>query len=421
MMRFGKWIWGGVFGIVLAASAGERDWPGWRGPDGNGVVPADEGEPPLTWDVERGENVVWAVDLPGQGHASPAIWRDRIFLTTSDPEQGTQSVLCLERTTGRLRWETVLFTGRLPREIHRKNTHASPSPACDGRFVYVVFHVDDEIQLAALDLDGREAWKIRAGGFVPQYQFGYAASPLLHGEHVIVAAESKPDGFLAAFRRRDGTRVWTAPRGEGTSYSSPVIARLDGQDQLLLSGHGKITSHDPLTGALRWQGIGCTAATCGTVVWDAARKLVFASGGFPNKETVAMRADGSGTVVWKNQVQAYEQSLVVREGFVYGLDDNGIARCWSAGEGTDQWAERLGGPVSSSPVVVGDRIYAGNERGELFVFAADPASFRLLAKNRTGDDLFASPAVADGKIYLRVGMHRGDRRTERLLCLWEPD
>jgi outer membrane protein assembly factor BamB len=373
----------------------------------------------VSWEVDRGENVVWGIDLPGQGHSSPILRGDRIFLTTSDPERETQSVLCLDRETGRVRWETELFRGRLPKEIHRKNTHASPSPACDGERVYAVFHVGDEIQLAALDLEGRVSWKIRAGGFVPQYRFGYAPSPWLHGEFVIVAAESKPDGFVAAFRTRDGSRAWTAPRGEGTSYSSPVVARLGGSDQLLLSGHGKITSYDPLTGALRWQGSGCTAATCGTVVWDGPRNLVFASGGFPDKETVAMRADGSGTVAWRNKVQAYEQSLLARDGFVYGLDDNGIARCWNAGDGTERWAERLGGPVSSSPVSVGEWIYAGNERGEVFVFAADPTAFRLVAKNRVGDDLFASPAVADGRIYYRVGIHRGDRRTERLLCVGE--
>ncbi len=185
--------------------------------------------------------------------------------------------------------------------------------------------------------------------------------------HLIVSAECLASGFLAGFRKSDGKELWRTDRKVKTSYSSPIVARVGGRDQILLSGAAKVSGYDPADGKLLWQIDGSCSATCGTMVWN--EDTVFASGGFPNKETLAVRPAGTPSVLWKNTDMSYEQSLLYYDGHLYTLNDGGIAVCWDAGTGEEKWKVRLGGPVSASPVLAGGRIYAMNERGIMHVFS----------------------------------------------------
>ncbi|MEO0448045.1 MAG: PQQ-binding-like beta-propeller repeat protein, partial [Verrucomicrobiota bacterium] len=275
----------------LALNAG--DWSQWRGPTLNGIAAPGQ-SPPLTW--SETENVLWKSALPGQGHSSPALVGDRIFLTTSKISEETQSVLALDRASGSILWETVIAQGQLPEKIHKKNTHASPSPACVDGKVIVSFHSANHIQLAALDDEGNILWNKNAGEYRPQFKFGYGASPLIVGDLVVISSEFPRGGFIAAYRLSDGSQVWTSPRNTWTSYSSPILATFDGQEQILLPGNRGISAFDPATGNVLWSGRGGTKSTCATAVWD--NNLVFWSGGFPSKETVAIQV-GSGEVAWK--------------------------------------------------------------------------------------------------------------------------
>lgn len=405
-------IWMGLWLLLSPSLLEATDWPAWRGPNGNGV--AEPGQtPPTTWSDE--ENVIWKTKVPGRGHSSPIVVGDRIILTTADEETRAQSVLGFDRNTGELEWNTMVH--RVPElpKIHKKNTHASPTATSDGSSVFVVFFNDGIIHLTSLGLNGEKRWQKQAGSFRPRYQFGYAASPLLHGDNVIVAAEFADGGYLAAFAAETGLGVWRTPRDAATSYSSPIVGKVAGREQLLMSGGEKISSYDPASGQLVWQVDGGTSATAGTMVWTPTQ--IYASGGFPTKETIAVIADGSRRVAWKNEEKCYEQSLLAHDGHIYALNDGGIAMCWKASDGRELWKERLGGPVSASPVLVNDLIYATNERGQTFVLRASPENFELLATNQLGDESFATPAICGSRVYHRVATYNGESRQEWLYCL----
>lgn len=400
---------------VTTLTAGEGDWPGWRGPNTDGVAP-EAAAPPTRWDTT--ENILWKAPVPGRGHSSPIVVGDRVILTTADEATGTQSVLCYDRGTGKQQWNTPVNKGGLPDRIHSKNTHASPTPVSDGERVFAVFNHHNVVHLIALTLDGKGIWQKRAGGYDPRrYKYGYAPSPIIHESLVIVTAEAEAESFVAAFDRATGKEIWRIQRPRNISYSTPAIATVAGKEQLFLSGADQIASYDPRTGLRLWTTPGVATATCGTAVWTD--NIIVASGGYPQRETLAVKGDGSGSVVWRNRVKCYEQSMLIHKGYVYAFDDGGMAHCWSVVDGEDKWGggQRLGGPVSASPLLAGRHLYFCNERGKTFVVKADPERFQLVATNETGDELFASPAVSDGYLFLRAADRRSGSRQEYLYCI----
>ncbi|NNE90893.1 MAG: PQQ-binding-like beta-propeller repeat protein [Verrucomicrobiales bacterium] len=398
--------------LFLAATATAGDWPVWRGPNGNGH--AAEGEkPPTVWAQKK--NVLWMVEIPGRGHSSPILIGDKILLTTADESSQSQSVLCLSRADGSEIWTKEINRGGFEKKIHQKNTHASPTLGSNGESVFGVFNNNGSVQVFALDLDGNKLWSKNVGAFRGRYPFGYAPSPLLHDGKVIVASEFEKDGYIVALDQKSGDEIWRISRPGSTSYSSPIVANVSGKEQLLISGQEKVSSFDPETGKNLWSVAGTTHATCGTLVWND--DTVFASGGYPDKETIAVKADGSGKVLWRNKDKSYEQSLLVVGGHVYTLNDGGIAICWDAKTGEEKWKERLGGPVSSSPIYAGGHIYATNERGITFVFKPNPERYEEVAKNQLGDEGFPTPVFVDDKIYIRTATHSGGGRQEWLVCI----
>ncbi|MBN8626868.1 MAG: PQQ-binding-like beta-propeller repeat protein [Planctomycetes bacterium] len=413
--------------LPAAAQAGERgigeypqldaagDWPWWRGPTRNGVAHAGA-KPPVEFGDEK--NVVWRTPVPGHGHSSPVVVGEKIYLTTADVAARTQSLLAFERATGRPLWSTEVNRGNFPAEIHPNNTHATPTVACDGRQLIVVMIHDKQVNLTWLDLDGKILRQQAVGPFHPQrYEFGYGPSPLLYKNLVIVASEFDGESFLAAFDTAGGKEAWRVKRPSNISFSSPVVAPLAGRDQMVLSGSDSVASYDPASGELLWSTAAGTTATCGTAVW--VDDIIMTSGGFPDSITCAVKADGSGKLLWENKQKCYEQSMLAHDGHLYALTDNGIAYCWRASDGQEMWKQRLKGPVSSSPVLADGRIYWANERGTHYVCKATPASFELLAENQLGDESFASPAALGDKLYIRAASGAGGSRQEYLYCLGE--
>ncbi len=397
-------------GLVLG-----RDWPWWRGPYRNGMVNT------LTGNGLAGAElpIVWKSPIGGRGHASPIVVGDRIYLTTAlegdKSKEGIQAVLAFDRRTGQQVWRTDVNQGGLPEKIHRKNTHATPTLASDGQRLYVVFVHHDAVHLTAMTLAGEQQWTVTVGPFQPQrYEFGYAPSPVLYRELVIVSSEFDGDSAVRGLDRSTGKLVWRTPRPVNISYSTPMFAHVANQDQLFMSGGGQVCSYDPATGKQLWATAGTTAATCGTMVWD--QDVVMASGGYPDPETTAVRADGSGTVLWKNKQKCYEQSMLAHNGYLYGLTDRGILFCWRIQDGHEMWKERLEGPVSASPVLVGDQIYWANEKGLCYVFRANPEKFDLITQHQWGEEAFASPAVVGGQFFIRTATGHDAERQEWLIC-----
>jgi outer membrane protein assembly factor BamB len=394
----------------LSATA---DWPWWRGPTRNGIA---VGAAPTKFSETSG--VLWKTPVPGRGHSSPIVVGDRVFLTTSDIGKQVQSVLAFDRMDGKQLWQVSISQGGFPARNHPKNTEATPTVACDGERLFVTFFHHETIQATALDFSGKQIWQRTVGPFNPKkYEYGYAPSPLIYRGTVIISAEYDGQSFLAALDRASGDDVWRTPRPANITFSSPVVGHVAGKDQLLLSGGDKAWSFDPASGKELWTTPGTTAATCGTLIWEG--DTVFASGGYPKNETLAVKADGSGKVLWRNKQKCYEQSMIVVDGHVYALTDDGILYCWRANDGREMWSKRLKSPVSASPVFAGGNIYWANEHGTLYVFKANPKQFELVAENEVGTDSFPSPAICGGQLFLRVGHGSNEQRKETLYCFGE--
>lgn len=396
---------------AFAQGPGSQEWWGWRGPTGDNHAAVDA---KFTSSITR-QSAVWEVDIPGRGHSTPIVTGGSIYLTTADKSAGTQSVLAISQD-GKGRWGRVVHTGGIPRENHPNNTEASSTLAFDGESLFACFYNSDGIQLTKLSTDGEILWQKEASRYAPkQYKYGYAASPLVYQDLIIVNADFDGAAFLTALDRQSGKAVWKTPRPGKISFSSPIVANIAGRDQLLLSGGEMVASYDPASGQLLWKVDGATTmATCGTMVWDGDR--VFASGGYPESETVCIEADGSGKVVWSNRTKCYEQSMIARDGFLYAVADSGVAYCWRCGDGNTMWRQRIGGRYSSSPLLIGDTIVVFSEDGNGFAFAANPQGFQSPGQTKIADEVFSSPIIVGDTIYLRVAYKSG-KRQEKLLAL----
>jgi len=397
-----------------AASAADSDWACWRGPSGNGLAP--DQPIPTTWSQD--EHVIWQVQVPGRGHGSPVVSGDQVFLATADKAKQQQSIVAFSRADGELQWQTTVSEGGFPgsSQMHAKSSHANCTLACDGKQLYGAFLAHDEVTAVALNLSGNEIWKQVICTF--NSKFGYAPSPSLYKSTVIFAADNHGGGCIAALDRETGEIAWRKSRPAVATYSSPIVAAVAGRDQLLISGCDAVTSYDPNTGKEIWSCRGVAEATCGTVVWNAQH--VFASGGHPQSETICVLADGSAKKVWSNSVRVYEPSMVLYEEHLYAITDKGIAHCTDAATGAEKWKQRLGGSFSASPVICNGLIYVSNDRGKTYVLDASPKAFNLVAENQLGTDTYASPAISEDQVFLRVGTDGPNGRQERLFCLGAP-
>jgi outer membrane protein assembly factor BamB len=408
------WICAGVAGFIHAATirAGvnpDKDWPAWRGPFGNGLAAAGQ-NPPARW--SETENVLWKASIPGRGHSSPTVVGERVFVATADTQKQTQSVLALDRQSGRQLWETIVHEGQLDGGGHRNSSLASSTVACDGERLFINFFQAGAIHTTALDLNGKRIWQQKVCDFVRHQGFG--SSPLPHGSLVLVSADHRGGGVIAGLDRLTGQIVWSQPRPKLPNYTSPAVLKAHGREQLLVAGCNLISSFDPVRGTKLWELPGSTEECVVSMVTDGER--VFASGGYPKNHTVAVSADGSGRVAWQNAVRVYVPSPIVKDGHLYAVMDAGFAVCWKSDTGEELWRERLGGDFYSSPVMVGERIYASNSAGKTFVFEATPQAFKSIAVNQLGDEAYASPAICGDRIYLRVAKN-GDVRQEFLYCI----
>lgn len=389
---------------------GPHDWPGWRGPRRDGV--AAGAIIPTHWSDQ--ENVIWSTSLPGKGHSSPIVLGDRVYLTTADERARTQSVLAIDAKRGRKLWQTDIFdasNGQFETRMHQESSHASSTLATDGEWLYALFLNNQRIWCSAVDQDGNEQWRSEVGGFLSK--FGFSTSPEVYQGLVIVTADHDDGGFIAGVRRSDGHVVWRRKRPANASYCSPRVVRLDGKDLVIVSGCDLVTAYDPLTGTELWKTPGTTQATVGTIVTTG--ELIIASGGYPEADTVALRKDGS--VAWRNKDKTYVPSMIVVDGHLYTVQDDGIARCWNATTGKPLWQHRIGGKFRTSLLAADGYLYTTDMSGKTTVFKASPKAFELVAENQLGTEGFASPAVSGDRLFLRVAEEGRNGRSETLYCI----
>ena len=404
-----------VAGLIRA-----ENWPGWRGPSGDGVS-AGEGIP-TKWSST--ENIAWKIAVPGEGHSSPIVWGDKVFLTSSLTEKNKRILLCIDRLSGQTVWKRDVVQSP-PETVHRLNSRASGTPATDGKQVYVTFmraegdeviapNVGSErlitpgkIIVAAYDLDGKEKWKTNVGDFVSAH--GFNTCPVLFEDLLIINGDHDGDAYLVALDRQSGRQRWRTRRENKTrSYVTPIIREIDGITQMILSGSLCVASYDPRNGKRHWIVDGPTEQFVASMVYDG--KYVFATGGYPERHTLAIRPGGKGNVTdthiaWRTtRGAAYVPSPIITGRYLLMVADSGIASCFEARTGKRHWMERLPGGHSPSPVSADGLVYFVSDRGVTTIIRPSE-TFAVIAKNELGEPVSASPAISQGQIFLRTHQH----------------
>jgi outer membrane protein assembly factor BamB len=385
--------------VPVEGEAG-RYWTRWRGPSGQGLV---EGAGYVDrW--SSSENILWKTPLPGRGNSSPIVWRDRVFLTTAHDGGARLAVLAFRRADGAPLWETAV-PGRAGR-AHQKNGQASATAATDGERVYVSFGS----VLAALDLEGRVVWRQEFGPIANYH--GAAGTPLLYGDRVIVYQDQYRDSFIAAFDARTGRELWRTPRTASVGWGTPVAVRVGDRDEIVVNGQGRVRAYDPMSGAELWFCSGTTNEVVPTPV--VGHGLVFSTSGRAGP-TLAIRPGGRGDVTrthlaWRTpRGSPFVPSPVLLGDLLYMVNDMAsIATAIHAGTGEVAWQGRLGVATregfSASPVAVDGKVFFTNDLGDTFVLRAGPA-FELLHVNSLGERTLASPALVEGRWYVRTERH----------------
>jgi hypothetical protein len=387
------------------------DAPWWRGLAGDGSVSADQAAP-VEWSDAK--NVLWKVTVPGRGHGSPTVVGSHVYLPLAEPETETQSVLAVDRATGKELWRTAVHQGKFDGKGNAKSSHASSTLACDGERLFATFLNDNAIHCTALSRAGKVLWTRRVAEFVNHQGFG--SSPVIYGPLVLVSADSKQiGGKVVGLDRLTGEVRWTRERPKLPNYTSPIVLNVAGRDQCVLIGCDVVESLDPLTGKVLWATAGSTEECVTTTVTDG--RHIYTSGGYPKNHVAAIVADGSGKVAWANGSRVYVPSMVIREGYLYAILDAGVAVCWKADTGEERWKQRIGGAFTASLVLVGDKILGTDETGKTTVWKASPDKFEQVAENKLGDEAFATPTVCGGRMYHRVATVKDLQRQEWLYCV----
>ncbi len=392
--------------------ANPNDWPWWRGPNHDGAA---VGPQLLPEKIDPAKHLQWQARIQGRGHGTPIVAGDKIFLLTSDEKKKSQTAIALDRSTGKHVWVTEVHKGKLDKK-NKKATHANGSLATDGKRVYLSFVHNGAAYTTALNVeDGKKLWQTQLCKY--KIHQGYGASPLLYKGLLVVSADNKLGGIIAALNPADGGFIWKHKRPKDPNYPSPVIHHLFGKDQLIMTGCDLVTSLNPISGKVNWEIKGATTECVTTTPTDG--KHIYTSGGYPKNHVAAVVADGSGKIAWENNIRVYVPSMIHKDGYLYAVTDGGIATCWKSDTGKTMWKGRLGGVFSASPTLVGDKLYAINEYGELSVFSANPNEFQLLHQTKLGDEAFASPVVCGNRLYQRVVIQNDRAKEEYLYCIGE--
>jgi outer membrane protein assembly factor BamB len=428
--------------VAAAASARAQNWPQFRGAGAVGVA---EGGPTLSaWDATKMQGVRWKTKIPGLAHSSPVVWGDRVYVTTAvssagkseeryglygdvepvkDEPKHTWNVVALDKATGKVLWNVVAHEGTPGTKRHPKATHASSTPATDGKHVVSLF--GSQGLLVAHDAkSGKLLWKQNVGVldsgwfYDPDYQWGHASSPVIYKNMVIVQADIQKDSFIAAYDLKTGRQVWKTPRPEEIpSWGTPTVFEGKGRAELVAVGTKFIRGYDPATGKELWR-LGNVNSEITTPTPFVAHDLIFVVAGYrPDKPIFAIRTGANGDitlaegktssdfVAWSNRREGpYMPTPIVVGDIFYTCSNNGVVRAYNAKTGEKLYEQRLGGKggaFTASPVAADGKIYFPSEDGDVFVIRAGP-KYDYVGSNPMGEPIMATPAVSDGTIFIRT-------------------
>jgi outer membrane protein assembly factor BamB len=397
-----------MFLCVRSAGAGVN-WPQFRGPTGDGVT----GETGLSTDWSEAEHITWKTPIHGRGWSSPVIWDRQIWMTTATPDGKQLSAICVDRESGRIVHDLLVFEIAKPQFCHPLNSYATPTPVVEQDRVYVHYGVHGT---ACLDTQsGKILWTRQ--DFPCNHWRGPASSPIVYEDVLVVAFDGYDLQYVVALDKATGKTVWRRDRDidygtddgdQKKAYCTATVIEVDGKPQLVYPSAGATIAYEPLTGEEIWRvRHGGMNAASRPLFGNGRLYLNSADGGF---KLFALRAGGHGDISetyvdWKckDGVPSRSSQLLVGKR-IFMVSDRGVASCLDATNGKPIWQSRLGGDFSASPLYADGRIYYPNQDGRTFVVAAEP-QFKLLATNALDAGCMASPAVYDKALYLRTETH----------------
>ena len=425
-----------VLSIIAFSSITTRaqNWPSFRGPNASGV--SEGSKPPITWDVEKAQNVLWQTPIPGLSHASPIVWDNHIFVITaisSDSKAGFQAkdrgiglanddvkhtwmIYALDKRNGKVIWSDKAYEGVPRAKRHVKATQANSTPVTDGRYVVALFGSEG---LAAYDMKGKLLWKQDLGVLNPglwddkDSSWGHSSSPIIYRDLVIVQADGHKQSFIAAFNLKDGKQAWRVERNEITSWTTPTIYQGKDRTELIANGGRFIRGYDPLTGKELWR----FADSDTQVKMQApliAHDLIYITGGYPpGRAMYAFRPGAVGDISLKSGEEKnaflawtsskgspYTPTPIIYGDLLYVIADNGVLSTYDAKTGELIYQQRLPSTFSASPVAADRRLYLASEDGDVFVVKAG-RQYELLSRNSMGQPLMATPALSQGMLIVR--------------------
>jgi outer membrane protein assembly factor BamB len=418
-----------------------RDWPQFRGIAAGGV--SEGAATASSWNVPAGERVKWKTAIPGLGHSSPIVYGDLVCVATAlsgkaDPELKvglygdikpveddsvhSWKVLCLDRKSGKVKWEQTAATGVPKIKRHTKATHANSTMATDGSTLVAFFGSEG---LHAYDLKkGTLRWKKDFGvldsGFfmVPAAQWGFASSPVIHADRVFLQVDVQKDSFLGAFSLNDGRELWRTARQDVPTWSTPAVVTAAGRTQVVVNGYKHIGGYDLQTGQELWKMSGGGDIPVPTPI--VAGGLIYITNAHGKLAPIyAIKTDASGDITpidgkpsaqmaWmQSREGAYMQTPLIYDGLLYNCRDNGVLSVYDAKTGERKYQQRLAEGktgFTASPVAAGGKIYFTSEDGDIYVVKAGP-TFQLLSKNTMAEVCIATPAISQGVLFFRTRGH----------------
>ncbi len=416
------------------------NWPSFRGNQASGN--GDGQFPPLNFDGIKGTNLVWKTFIPGLSHSCPIIWNDRIFLTTalgsdttarlkaglygdvapsSDLSPHIWRMYCIDKKSGHILWEKKACEGIPHVKRHPKGTQANPTPVTNGEYVIAVFNSEG---MVCYDMKGNEKWRrdlgiLDAGWFFEEEtQWGHASSPIIYKNTVIVQCDRSKDSYIAAYDLKTGNEVWKTEREEISSWGTPTVYNGSERDELITNATKFIRAYNPATGEELWRLSPNSEITVGTpIVMD---NLIYISNGYSPMQpvwaikpggkgdiSIADSLDSGGFIQWRTKRGGtYMPTLIGYKGYLYTLNNNGALTCYDAKTGAKKYRETLkdGGAFTASPVAADGKLYFTSEEKGVIVVKAGP-EFEQITVNPVGEICMATPAISDGRIFIRGEHH----------------
>lgn len=405
-----------AFVIVLGMSTyGSAEWPGFRGPRGEGVA---EGSAPVSWSAQ--DNVKWKIALTQPSNGSPIVVGGRVFINSAEDVEGERrSTSCFDAQTGEQLWVKTVDADKEPH--HKTNPHGSSTPFSDGKNV-VVWH--SSAGLYCYDMEGNEIWSRGLGEF--RHMWGYGTSPIIHQDKVILYTGPGEKSFVAALALESGKTIWqhveteegtidrredNAPHG---SWCTPIVARVDGEDQIIVTYPKRIVAYEAASGEVVWSCDGLRQSR-GDLAYSSpviAGDLCFVVGGYKGP-MMAIRLGGKGEVSESHRLYRKEESPqsigsgVYFEGHVYmpfAEAGKGL-QCIDPITGEDRWSQRTSAAHWGSLVLCDGRFYVTGQDGTTTVFKPSAEGYEEVAINELGETCNGTLAISDGHVFIRTHEH----------------